>query len=346
MPVFSRRRLRSMIDDVSSLTTQAKINDFVSRLESKETPAALAAEAELSVVWAISQVADITIEPLVANGRRPDALTPNLFASGSAVVEVRALSDDSFSGRDAMKKIANKIAASAERIAKNAGSHLVFEFHEHSYWDGRFQRERCVDPAFEMNPRVETLLREWISGQIAVDAPEKLRITEGKTDVIVTWCRTRLHERCPVFCRMPAVAYDLEDNSVYKAIRQKSKQIKHIGEGCLRVVVLFDAGCDLLLDLGRKDRYVRATSGDEIIQHALRKLGGIDIVCAISPSRKKLWASGRDRTVVWNLTYYDRRTRVPNDEYDGLERLANTLPQAQFSESRSGFSDKIPLLRK
>ena len=120
MPIFARRRLSAMIDDISLLTSTSKVNDLLSRLESTNTRNALAAEAELSMLWAIAQVADVSLEPVLSNGRRPDALSRNLFPSARAVVEVRALSDDSFSGQDAMERTANIISSSADRIAKNA----------------------------------------------------------------------------------------------------------------------------------------------------------------------------------------------------------------------------------
>ena len=107
-----------MVEDVSKLTKATKVNDFLARLESRNTRTAMAAEAELSMVWAISEVADIIIEPSVAGGRRPDALSRCLFRSHNAVIEVRALSDDSFSGREAMVRTANIIASTADRMAK------------------------------------------------------------------------------------------------------------------------------------------------------------------------------------------------------------------------------------
>ena len=329
MPIFARRRLRAMIDDISPLTTQSKVKDLLSRLESRDTRSALAAEAELSMVWAISQVADVSIEPLLDSGRRPDALSSDLFRSGSAVVEVRALSDDSFSGHDPMLRTANILSASADRMAKHAGRHLAFEFMVRSYQDGRFRRERCVDPAFELNSQIEQLLREWLSGRTSTDGLHKLRVKDGKTDVIITWREVPTRERI-FFCRMPPVAYDLEDNPVYKALKQKSKQIKDAGAGHLRVVFLFDAGCQILRYIGQAVHFGRETSGEQIVGHALGKLSGIDIVCVFSPFRDWRVVLGARSEVVWNVTYFDPRLGVPDNEYAALELLTSKLPRARF----------------
>ena len=329
MPIFARRRLRAMIDDISLLTSTSKVNDLLSRLESTVTRNALAAEAELSMLWAIAQVVDVTLEPVLSNGRRPDALSRNLFPSASAVVEVRALSDDSFSGQDAMERTANIISSSADRIAKHAGRHLSFEFLDRSYWDGRYRRDRCVDPAFQMHAKIEGQLREWIDGPGCPDRSQVLRVTSGRTDVLITW-RDRPTKGPSVFCRMPPVAYDLENNPIFKSLKKKSKQIKGAGSGHLRVVFLFDAGCQLLRYIGRAVHGGREIRGEEIIWHALSKLSGIDIVCVFSPFRDWGVVLGPRQDVVWNVTYFDPRKGVADGEYERLDLLAAQLPRARF----------------
>ena len=329
MPIFARRRLRAMVDDVSRLTKPEKVNDLLARLESRKTRDAMAAEAELAMLWAISQVADITVEPVVGGGRQPDALSRGLFASGSAVVEVRALSDDSFSGREDMVRTANIVASTADRFAKHAGSQLAFEFRDRSWWDGRYRRKRCVDPNFEMSAGVEEILRSWVLQRQRGAGSRRLRITEGRTDLVVTWTELPMREPS-VFCSMPPVAYDLEDNPVYKALRKKSRQIRNAGAGHLRVVFLFDAGCQLLWDLNKHRYRVREIGAEAIIEHALGKLSGIDVVCVFSPFREGRIGSGRPRKIVWKVVCFDRRMMVPESEYARLELLAGKLPRARF----------------
>lgn len=336
-----------MVEDVSLLTTGRKVNDLLSRLESRTTRDALAAEAELSMVWAISQVGDVTLEPVIGGGRQPDALSEDLFASGSAVVEVRALSDDSFSGRDAMMRTANIVAWTADRFARCAGRHLSFEFGDRSWWDGRYRRERCVDPKFEVNGHVEDALRAWVHGRRCGEGPG-VRIADGKTDVVITWIDWPVREP-RVFSSMPPVAYDLEDNPVYKALRKKSGQIRDTNDRPVRVVFLFDAGCELLRYIGQPHTYVHEISGESIVEHALGKLSGIDVVCVFAPFRDQLTSMGRDREVVWNLTCFDRRTSVPKGEYARLEQLTRELPRARFGgyqardvHRQSGFLELAP----
>src|SRR3954452_10736024 len=100
MPIFARRRLQSMLEDLGPLMSSAKANDLLARLEHKDAKAALAAEVELGLLWSIGQVAHLRIEPVLeGSSSRPDAFSDNLFAQGSAVIEITAISDDTFSGQ-------------------------------------------------------------------------------------------------------------------------------------------------------------------------------------------------------------------------------------------------------
>jgi hypothetical protein len=138
-----------MLSELSQHIDSAKFNEYLSRLEHTNTKTALAAEGELAVLWAISRVAHLVPEPVLPrSGHRPDGQSDNLFASGPSVIDVRALSDDSFSGKEAMDRTANIIAAYADWLRKGAGGHLYFEFLDRNYWTTRFHRERCVDPEF------------------------------------------------------------------------------------------------------------------------------------------------------------------------------------------------------
>ena len=191
-----------MLDELSRHVAAAKANDLVSQLENRNTSQALAAEAELSMLWAISRVAHLTTEPdLPGSNRHPDALTNNLLGSGSAIVEVRSMSDYSFSGKEAMNRTANIITDYANRLRKGAGRHLKFEFLERSYWNKGFHRERCVDSGFKLSASIKQQLKAWIAAK-AEPMPDRIQITAGKTDVVVSWDKTTsLHVR--VFCRMP-----------------------------------------------------------------------------------------------------------------------------------------------
>lgn len=316
-----------MLTQLSALLGPKKFADLQSRVAHRDTKTALAAEAELAVLWAISQVAHLAPEPALPHSNsRPEAASNDLFRSGAAVIEVRALSDDSFSGKEAMDRTANIIAGYADRLRKGAGKHLFFEFNERSYWDKRFHRERCVDPEFELNEDLKEGLRRWITAPDWPN-PAQVRLTEGKTDVVIVW-RQSTSRFFRTFCRMPAVAYDLEDNPIYKALRSKSAQVKGAAQGTLRCVVLVDAGCRMLRTL-RPMSAIHEVGGSAIIDHALRKLS-LDAVIVLSPLRENSGLYAHFSRLLWNVTCFDRRQNLAEGEYDRVKEMAAQLPRPHF----------------
>lgn len=65
MPVYARRRLQLMLDDLAPFLSEPRANDLLARLEHKNAQDALAAEVELGLLWSIQQVADLRIDPIL-----------------------------------------------------------------------------------------------------------------------------------------------------------------------------------------------------------------------------------------------------------------------------------------
>ena len=60
MPIFSRRRIQQMLDDLIGVVAPAQ---FIGRLNDKRFENALPAEAELALVWAASRLGGFESEP-------------------------------------------------------------------------------------------------------------------------------------------------------------------------------------------------------------------------------------------------------------------------------------------
>jgi hypothetical protein len=79
MPLFIRRRLQLMLDELYPALGDAKARDLLNRLEDKRVEQALPAEMELGLLWAIGQMGELEIEPeWWGGGNRPDAYTEQL----------------------------------------------------------------------------------------------------------------------------------------------------------------------------------------------------------------------------------------------------------------------------
>jgi hypothetical protein len=245
MPLFARRRLQAMLDDLGPRLTAGKAKDLLKRVDNqKRTDQVLSAEFELGLLWAIAQVAQLTVGPKLPDAE-PDALSDDLFSSGPAIIDITALSDDTFSGEADMNRAADKIAQFAERVRRGASKYLFFEFAERSYFeDGRYHRVRLISRAFELTLRFESALRIWLSAPDWPNPPA-IRLKDEHVDVVVRW-KDNVHPLFCVFSSMPPIAYDVEDNPLFKALCKKERQLSSAPAGTLKCIFVGDAGCWML----------------------------------------------------------------------------------------------------
>ena len=318
-----------MLNEFSPHIDESKRRSIAKSLESKNSKTALAHEAELAFLWALTKTVRATIEPsFPKTTRRPDAFVTDLFPSAPAVIEVSAISDDNFSGKEHMNRAAEKLIHFTNSVSRRSGNRLRFEFGQTSYYrNGRFHRVRLVDPNFSLTPSMKNLLRHWLAASDWPN-PREIRIKEGNTDVVITCHDRPVHRHNRTYCRMPAVAYHLKDNPVFRALKRKAEQFAKIDKRNLRCVVLFDTGSYLLRHL-RPFGGARELSGEAIIWHAVQNLH-IDIVCVFSPTYDRplgILDSHLTRKMIWHITYFDARGMMPSNEYKLLERVVSQLPR-------------------
>jgi hypothetical protein len=137
---------------------------------------------------------------------------------------------------------------------------------------------------------------------------------------------------------MPAVAYDLEDNLIFKALKKKKAQVKHASKDQLKCIFLFDAGCSLLRNLkGLRGAY--EVSGERILQHSLRKLK-LDLICVFSITRDRWQVLGDRPKPRWMVTCFDARTSVHAGEHAKLQALADHLPTPRYETYQARDLDR------
>jgi hypothetical protein len=223
-----------MLDGLAPLLSLAKAKDILRRLEHKNAKDALAAEIELGLLWGINQVAHLEIEPaLPGSPARPDAFSRDLFARKQAVIEITAISDDTFSGQADMDRAANIISQFATRVRKGAAANLHFHFMEGSRQEkGRRKRVRRITPAFRLTPEFEAVLIEWLKAKDWSN-PEAVRLTDTEIDVVIRW-KKYVHPHGRTFSSMPPVADHVEDNPVFKALERKERQLSKVPSGTLK----------------------------------------------------------------------------------------------------------------
>lgn len=317
-----------MLDGIGPLLSNNQATDLLKRLENRDVRTALAAEVELGLLWAIGKVTETQLHPeLSGTKRRPEAFCLKLFPSAPAYIEVTAVSDDTFSDRDKMERAANIISQFANSVRKGSGEHLRFRFKENrGYENGKYRRYRCIKSAFKLTPAIEDILRNWL---IKPDwpNPQSIRLTDDTIDVEVQWS-DHVHRAGRAFSSMPSIAYDVEDNPVYKRLKEKQSQLSGAPPGSLKCIFLVDVGCDTLRVLHRSDSTRRIATGEQIIWHFLNKYS-VDIVVVFSAQSNNIYSPvGASR--IWRVTYFDKRTSVPTEEHDGLRKIAAVLPTPNY----------------
>lgn len=326
MPIFSRRRIQSMLDDMRPLLTAKKVNDLIQRLsDSKRPEHVIGGEMELGLLWGIKQFARLEVDPALPNSSRvPEAYSQDFFGAPS-YVEVTTISDGKLAGEAHMQRAAQKMVQYANSHRSKSGKYLQFAFAERNYWEGnRYFREHHIAADFELTNDMQAQMRAWL------DAPEfaktSLRLFDPSIHVTITSKAYPQKAGFNYFSSLPPLAYDIESNPLFTALKGKADQLSGVPADALKVIFIADGGSRLLRRLTDKDHLRQYKSGEEIIGHFLRKRD-IDLVCVFSPFRPQ-WPYDRSPPQ-WRVTYFEGgRRRI--SAYENLQKLVRDLPPPRF----------------
>lgn len=345
MTIFARRRLQAMLKELAPHLSAEKGKALLRGLnDKKRVEQALPAEMELALLWAISTLGDIEIEPeWWGDTKRPDAVTDKLVSGRTAAIEIASTNDNSISGEAEMDAIARQVGAVADGARKGAGDHLSFTFREESgYQEGQYYRRRMAPRGFKLDHTLSAQITEWIkSGR---STKERLLLVAPGLDVVVehsVYKQVRFHN---IFSSMPPEAHSLDDNPLFDLLRRKKRQLKAAGHGTLRLIFLADVGSTLLRQIGRfgeSDWNGRRVSGSEVISHFLSIYAAdIDAVVVFSPTieRRQFIMAGLERPPRrWTVSFYGT-TALPEPP-KALDQLAGALPAPRYEgyQARSLF---------
>ena len=332
MPIFGRRQLQQMLDDLGPWLDCGKAKDLLNRLENERPNQSLPAEYELSISWAVSKIATLEIDR-PAGSRTPDIYSPDLLASGPVIADIAALDDFTLSGSDAMRRACNIINAEADRLLNGSSSHLHFTFREKSGYErskhGRTQffRRRLVRRDFQVDADLRRELRGWLANG---RPSQPLSWNSPVLSVLIEW-REFVHPLSNYFCAMPSLAYHVKENPLYAVLRLKSKQLRGAPDGIRRMIFLGDAGCGLLRDLRPIGSSPETFSGAQIIHRFLQDYPEIDFVQVVSAKRERR-ASQTTRT--WNSHVFTQPSGIADRDGARLKLLVDKI----LPPNLSGYS--------
>ncbi len=314
-----------MLDEIRPLTDEKNLNQLLGRLNDKKPEQVLGAEMELSLLAGMKEVAEIEIEKPIPNSSRiPEAYSPNLFEK-PAYVEVTTVSDGKLSGDKFMQRAAQKISAEANKISNKSGNYLFFSFGEkRSSSEGNILREHDVSENFKLSSHMKGQLKNWIENE--EKSKTKLTIQDKTINVSIEKKEQRQAEGFNFFSTLPPLAYDIEDNPVYKALKSKREQLKDVSDDVLRVIFLADGGSRILRYLSERDHLGQYKSGEEIIRHFIKK-NNIDVICVFStycPNGFHLLPTKLE----WKVSYIIKHGLEIG--ISKLETIAKNLPPPRF----------------
>lgn len=324
MPLFSRRTIQRMLNDLSGVV---KASHFIGRLNDKRFENAVPAEAELGLVWATFQLGGFESEPdwFSPKGKRPEGVSSSLMPGHQTVFDVKAISDRVMPGNVGMRKISRKLIDEANRIKKGAGKSLDFFFAERrDYQIAKNHRSIWAPPSYQPQHLVIAKLHEFIKSNPLEG--QYVDIHDDGLAVRVTW-KTNASKLFNYRSSTVNEIFDIEDNHIAKALKDKARQLRSNDFEGVRGVLLADIGCASLRHIKGMDIVGRSHSGSKIIQHFLDTQGeSLDFVCVFSPQHERDWLSGSHH--FWKVSAFVRTGL--NLPMDGLEALAGQLPKPRF----------------
>lgn len=332
MPIFSRRRLQAMLDDLMPHLNGSKGQDILSRLENKRTEQALPAEMELALLWAIAKTGDLEIEPeWWSDTRRPDAYSETLILKHPTVVEIAALRDtNKVTGEEDMGGVSNEISKFVNQIKKNAGDFLFYRFAEESgYRNGSYFRRRLAPSNFKLSKDAQSKIEAWIKG--GVKAGDELLISERYLHVTITMRDRKQFQYGNFWSSMPPEMHSINHNSLFDLIQSKESQIKGAPEGTIRLLFLADAGSQIFNKIGRSSEinfYNRSVSAREVIRNFMSLYNKhLDWIVTFAPIREILGTGHSFMT--WSIAIFANDKIVKIIE-SSINSLVSSLPKPRF----------------
>lgn len=324
MPIFSRRRIQSMLSDLSR---DLKSSHFIGRLNDKRYENAIPAEAELGLVWAVSKLGEFEPEPdwFSDRGRKPEGISDFIVPNHQTVFDVKAISDRIVPGNIGMKKISRKFMEEANKIKRRSGNSLDFFFWENQdYRVAKKHRTILAPPLYNPSNDATETLKLFLESM-----PEKgeyIDIHEPGLSVRISWnpdAHPKFNHRSSIVNEI----FDIDDNHIVNALKEKASQLRSENFEGLRGVLLADIGCETLRRFDGIDPLGRSQSGRKIITHYLDNCGEkLDFVCVFSPqSERDMYSRSKH---YWTVSLCTRRGL--DLETDGLEKLAAHLPIPRF----------------
>jgi hypothetical protein len=322
--MLARRSIQKLIDGASWLSPE-QIDRFVRHLN-RNNRDSVSAEWELIILAALAPLGTVQHEPDLGGAARLDIRFQSPFIV--FVADVRVISDDAYERENPVDHLRQELARYATQLS-GEGCPGGFNFNVGgSYGNARkppYKTKLVLPSPHEFRQYIfDESFHEYINA--IRREPSQVRhhvINTERACVSMVWApgtdgmRSITH---PPY----KVAHDTEHNVIYRALRDKSHQIKSAGNRApneLAGVILCDGGCDLLRMLSG----VGTVSLDQIIQTFLRKSRTVAFVCVVD-SYQASWGPGSRAPAFEARFWATERTNALEILCDRMNEMLQNLP--------------------
>jgi hypothetical protein len=179
-----------------------------------------------------------------------------------------------------------------------------------------------------MDEHFRAELRRWL----ATGRPDQPLVWKTEDiSVSIRWTDFT-HPFANIFCTMPSLAHDLQDNPLYRVLKMKSRQLREVPAGHSRAIFLGNAGCSLLNDIQPMGLGLNTFSGKQIIQRFLADDPSIDFVVVFSVERMNRFSMGSSNNRrVWRSYLFHQGRAMLTEDIVRLKLLTESLPAPYLS---------------
>jgi hypothetical protein len=330
--MLARRSIQKIVNDCSTFLPPPKLENLVKRLDTSNRDA-LEAEWELIVLTALASIGRVEHEADLGGSSRLDVRFESV-PLGRFVADIRTVSDEGYDRKNPVHEFSTELSRVSE-ILRSSGVQGGFYYRVNgvsaSVRSGQYKTKLKLPFTFDFKPVIfhTPKFKAFLAAVRAEPSQDHtVDINNEEVSVSITFSARFAGVQYGSYLSFNQ-AHDVVHNVVWRALKEKSTQIKRAGlraTGELAGVILCDGGCGLLRALPNPHTLTLA----DVISRFLRKSSTVDFVCVLDIPDSAAYGQTR-------LPSIEARTWTKRDE-GWVQRLSiafnaalRTLPAPQLS---------------
>jgi hypothetical protein len=326
MGIFSRRNLYQILAENARFVRHRPLSEHIKRLNGNDQVQRVTTEWEAVILYGLSKLGSVDHEPKVPGSSKPDVLFTH--PSGTALMEITSVSDRGLDEQNPIGKFSDRLV---ELVRKHGFDPQHFRLQVQGNWhDLRIggpkarlyiPREKDFDAAV-FNKGFHRFLDD-----IRMSPRLKRNFSVAGMDAQVTITYDPAQRYFSMSYLAYTVPFSATENTIYRALEEKGRQLKRSGFKGIKGVVLCDGGCNALH--GRAQRGLNLDASD-IVSTFLSNYRLVDFVLTMLVESDNSGRSGPEHLRVVARPYVLRADNPAASLVGYLrERLPRELPNPE-----------------